>query len=99
MSIKSIKKLCAIALLTVMSPMLALATSYVWVGGSKGDINSPANWNPVRESSFTSSDELIINSPANISLLTDTTVGKIVVSASSGVVFSSASDEAKLNVG
>ncbi len=101
MSSKLLTRLCVLALSTVMTPFLALATTYLWKGGAAGDIADPANWDPTPNSQFTSSDELVITMPTRLLLLTDITVGKITVNSLQGVIFSLKPnvDNAKLNVG
>ncbi|MBR1588303.1 MAG: hypothetical protein IJ658_08280, partial [Kiritimatiellae bacterium] len=72
----------------------ASAGTYTWSGGSGGSLTDAANWTPAPSGAFTADDELVISTPAEITLDAAATVGTVVLNAAGAVSFTSAADAA-----
>ncbi|MBR1589101.1 MAG: hypothetical protein IJ658_12340, partial [Kiritimatiellae bacterium] len=78
----------------VMAACAAFADVYTWNGGASGSLSAASNWTPAPSGAFTADDELVISTPAAITLDAAATVGTVVLNAAGAVSFTSAADAA-----
>ena len=69
------------------APLASFATTYTWAGGASGNLSVAANWSPAPGGAFTASDELVVATPARITVDSAATVGTITLTAPQNVTF------------
>ena len=76
----------------------AFADTYTWIGGASGNLATASNWSPAPSGAFSVADELVIDTPAEITLDASATVGKITLNTTGGTQFTASGSGITLNV-
>ena len=76
-----------------------LVRTYTWVGGSSGNLSVASNWSPAHDGVFTSDDELVVGTAANITVDVPATVARVRFNTADSTRFAAAAGGAKLTVG
>ena len=82
-----VTRLAGMLAISLAAALPAVAETYTWNGGVSGSLSTAANWSPAPGGAFTASDELVIGSPARITVDSATTVSKITVTTARNVSF------------